>query len=171
MCIRDSIRSFTYNDVAPWPTAADGIGFSLELVDPNSNPDHNDPASWQASSQLGGSPASIVVFDPLADEDGDGASVLLERAQGTSDLDPNDRDQTFYIFEDEGEHYLAYLVNPDSGRTINVLTSTTLESWTSADSILELSDQSSTGNGNQTLETYRITTSEPATRYFQLEVE
>ena len=165
------IRSFTYNDVAPWPTAADGIGFSLELVDPNSNPDHNDPASWQASSQLGGSPASIVVFDPLADEDGDGASVLLERAQGTSDLDPNDRDQTFYIFEDEGEHYLAYLVNPDSGRTINVLTSTTLESWTSADSILELSDQSSTGNGNQTLETYRITTSEPATRYFQLEVE
>jgi hypothetical protein len=50
------IHSFTYDDRAPWPEAADGSGASLELIDPQSAPDHGNPSNWQASSQAGGSP-------------------------------------------------------------------------------------------------------------------
>ena len=52
------IQSFVYNDQLPWPVAADGLGSSLVLVDPLSNPDHADTANWQASLQFGGSPGN-----------------------------------------------------------------------------------------------------------------
>ena len=44
------IHSFAYDDREPWPTAADGDGPSLELVDPQSAPDHSLAASWRASA-------------------------------------------------------------------------------------------------------------------------
>jgi hypothetical protein len=51
------LHSFTYLDTTPWPTEADGDGYSLALVAPNSNPDHADPRSWRASSVAdGGTP-------------------------------------------------------------------------------------------------------------------
>lgn len=37
-----------------WPAAANGAGYSLELIDPNGNPD--DPANWRASTTRNGSP-------------------------------------------------------------------------------------------------------------------
>ncbi len=43
------IRSFTYSDLAPWPTGADGTGPSMVLVHPELNPDHALAASWRAS--------------------------------------------------------------------------------------------------------------------------
>lgn len=43
-----------YDDSAPWPTAPDGTGPTLELIDPNL--DNSDGANWQASSAVGGSP-------------------------------------------------------------------------------------------------------------------
>lgn len=52
------IRDFSYNDDPPWPLAADGRGFSLVLIRPASNPDHNDPANWRRSSSPGGNPGS-----------------------------------------------------------------------------------------------------------------
>ena len=45
-----------YNDRWPWPLGADGIGFSLVLIDPNANVNPDDPAAWQASSRIGGTP-------------------------------------------------------------------------------------------------------------------
>ena len=54
-----TIREFAYNDSAPWPESADGLGFSLVLDDPNSVPAHGEATNWRASSAVGGSPGGI----------------------------------------------------------------------------------------------------------------
>ena len=83
------IRSFTYDDAAPWPTAANGQGPSLVLLAPGTNPDHNNPANWRASSTSGGNPGSSdavpFIGNPIADNDADGLRALVEYALGTSD--------------------------------------------------------------------------------------
>ena len=68
------IKSFRYSDTDPWPEAADGDGPSLELLNPNDNPDHADPKKWRASAEPGGSPKpSGPVTLP-----GPGAGLLAE---------------------------------------------------------------------------------------------
>ncbi|MCP3974127.1 MAG: hypothetical protein GY720_06515, partial [bacterium] len=44
-----TIRELVYFDVAPWPSAADGGGFSLVLIDPATSPDPADPLNWRPS--------------------------------------------------------------------------------------------------------------------------
>ena len=51
-----TIFSVRYEDVEPWPVAADGAGFSLVPVNADLNPDPDDPANWRASTAAGGSP-------------------------------------------------------------------------------------------------------------------
>lgn len=84
-----TLRSFTYDDAAPWPVGADGAGYSLVLINPAANPDHNLASSWRASVAIGGNPAAsdAILFagDPAADADRDGISALVEYAFGTSD--------------------------------------------------------------------------------------
>jgi len=48
------VDSVTYSNVAPWPTAADGTGPSLELASPTA--DNSVPANWRALSTTGGTP-------------------------------------------------------------------------------------------------------------------
>lgn len=48
------VRAFSYDDVAPWPTAADGGGSALALVDPVSAPDHSLATSWEAAAPTPG---------------------------------------------------------------------------------------------------------------------
>ena len=87
------IRSVFYHDASPWPTDADGTGRSLELISPNSRPDHSLPENWQASASPLGTPggsdgltfaawgtAHGGITDPTADPDGDGLNNLLEYA-------------------------------------------------------------------------------------------
>ncbi|MDX1952619.1 MAG: lamin tail domain-containing protein [Verrucomicrobiota bacterium] len=50
------IMRFSYGDQAPWPAAADGVGFSLVSRSPSFNSDPTNPANWRASSAIGGSP-------------------------------------------------------------------------------------------------------------------
>ena len=50
------IMHFAYNDKSPWPTSADGLGFSLVLLDPGSKRNPNKASSWRASADLHGSP-------------------------------------------------------------------------------------------------------------------
>ncbi|CAN5480490.1 hypothetical protein BH23VER1_BH23VER1_19110 [soil metagenome] len=86
------IRDFVYSDSPPWPTAPDGDGFSLVFREPDAIPvpDHADPASWRASSEIGGSPgragsgnafgtwmAANGFTDPHADPDHDGLTHFL----------------------------------------------------------------------------------------------
>ena len=62
---------------------ADGDGFSLELISPESNPDHNDAKNWQLSSVAGGSPGEESIIDEaptyaaLAQENGELNQVLI----------------------------------------------------------------------------------------------
>ncbi|MEJ6579929.1 MAG: lamin tail domain-containing protein [Akkermansiaceae bacterium] len=83
------IDSFRYNDLAPWPVAADGSGPSLIRVNPESDLDPALPASWSSSPAFGGSPGAAdgtpFTGDPLADLDGDGFVAIIEYAQGLSD--------------------------------------------------------------------------------------
>jgi hypothetical protein len=50
------IRDFTYDDASPWPTSPDGGGPSLTAI--NLTADLNNPANWQASTAVGGSPGT-----------------------------------------------------------------------------------------------------------------
>ncbi|MGC6427541.1 MAG: lamin tail domain-containing protein [Akkermansiaceae bacterium] len=88
-----AIIDFAYLTATPWPNSADGDGFSLTLIDPNSLPDHTLASSWRPSVSLGGSPngsdstnyASWVVANTVSgsateDDDTDGLSNLLEYA-------------------------------------------------------------------------------------------
>jgi hypothetical protein len=87
------IKSFTYDDDEPWPVDADGPGFSLVLNHPATNPDHNLPASWRSSAQLGGTPGSVngvsAPGSPLADTDGDGLTAIVEHALALNPSSPN----------------------------------------------------------------------------------
>lgn len=104
------IKAFTYNDQKPWPTAADGEGFTLQLALPASNPDHNDGNNWIASRGIHGNPAEAMpamnftawqnwtfgtndladpaISGPAADPDGDGWSNFAEFALG---MHPEDK--------------------------------------------------------------------------------
>jgi len=66
-----------YDDEAGWPTAPDGGGFSLEVIEPRGDP--NAPANWRASSTVNGSPGlppiapapgNVVINEVMADNAG-----------------------------------------------------------------------------------------------------
>jgi hypothetical protein len=73
------ISSISYTDDSPWPTSPDGGGPSMEIIDPLG--DENDPANWQASTAINGTPGtSSQTFMPGDfDQDGDvdGRDFLL----------------------------------------------------------------------------------------------
>ena len=52
------VLDLTYNDADPWPASADGDGYSLVLIDPESQPDLNNPSSWRTSSGADGNPGT-----------------------------------------------------------------------------------------------------------------
>jgi len=52
------IVSVDYDDENAWPTAADGSGYSLEIINPLGDPD--DPANWRASASVNGTPGTLT---------------------------------------------------------------------------------------------------------------
>jgi hypothetical protein len=56
------ILSVDYNDAGGWPATANGGGYSLEIIDPNGDPD--DPANWRRSTQINGSPGASSSAPP-----------------------------------------------------------------------------------------------------------
>jgi hypothetical protein len=52
----DTLFSIHYNNRDPWPVTADGAGYSLVPKELDLNGDPNDPANWQASYAVHGSP-------------------------------------------------------------------------------------------------------------------
>jgi hypothetical protein len=71
------IHDFTYDDAAPWPTAPDGGGPSLEVIDTDG--DYNSAANWKASLLVGGSPGAAspqpCYGDMEPDSDVDGSDL------------------------------------------------------------------------------------------------
>jgi hypothetical protein len=59
------VTEVTYNNAGGWPTAADGGGYSIELIDPYA--DLNSPANWRASTAPNGTPGLPPVTPPLGD--------------------------------------------------------------------------------------------------------
>ncbi|MFT5853853.1 MAG: hypothetical protein ACI8XO_001094 [Verrucomicrobiales bacterium] len=57
---------FEYDDLGPWPVAADGQGFALMLDLPGALPDPALPESWVTSASIGGNPGSEDVGFTLA---------------------------------------------------------------------------------------------------------
>jgi len=52
------IQTLRYNDKEPWPTIADGTGYSLVLVAPAAMPNPDLPQNWRSSKNPGGTPGS-----------------------------------------------------------------------------------------------------------------
>lgn len=53
----NTVTSVTYSPTNGWPAAANGGGYSLEVINPGGDPD--DPANWRASTALNGSPGIV----------------------------------------------------------------------------------------------------------------
>ncbi|MEO6036139.1 MAG: lamin tail domain-containing protein, partial [Verrucomicrobiota bacterium] len=53
-----NVLSVTYDDVAPWPVAPDGYGFSLVPIIPGLTQASDDGSKWRSSTSLGGSPGA-----------------------------------------------------------------------------------------------------------------
>ncbi|MFT5108786.1 MAG: hypothetical protein ACI9UA_004430, partial [Pseudoalteromonas tetraodonis] len=153
------IRDFTFNDKSPWPEAADGDGYTLELIDPDSNPDHAIATNWRASRGVHGTPAGELlpldflgwqswnfsaseladptVSDPGADPDGDGLSNFAEFALGTAPHDTITRTglPEATIEEFAGENYLVMSYDEWAGAssvTYTVEVGSDLISWPGA---------------------------------------
>lgn len=88
------IRSFTYDDLAPWPVEADGAGPAMVLIKPETNPDHSIAANWRASAG-NGNPGTSDAFAyaawksanasgqaDTADADNDGLTTFWEYVSG-----------------------------------------------------------------------------------------
>ncbi|MCO6047477.1 lamin tail domain-containing protein [Aeoliella sp. ICT_H6.2] len=80
------LQSFTYDDLAPWPSGPDGGGSSLEYVGPltgdedplATSPDDpfDDSTNWQASAQDGGSPGVAPPSVPTIPGDYDASGTV-----------------------------------------------------------------------------------------------
>jgi len=83
----NKIHDFTYLPTPPWPTAANGQGPSLEVINVEGN--YNDGLNWRASWENGGSPGWLGAGP---DTDGDGQPDGWEILFGTN---PNDRNSRY----------------------------------------------------------------------------
>jgi hypothetical protein len=160
-------RRFTYNDKSPWPTGADGEGYSLVLIEPGSFPDHTDPTNWRSGAVSGGSPgasdATMFSGDPDLDGDGDGLNAFLEYALGSLAGDAGQSPESYPVAGSDSydngvggsDEYLtiSFRRNLSADDVIyEVQTSAALEGWSSAGVVYV--SAISNGDGTETV-TYR----------------
>lgn len=169
----DSIREFTYNDKYPWPEGADGAGLSLLLINPEGDPDHNDPLSWRSSltphGVPGGSDGSLFAGDPSADDDANGLDNLLQYAlspPGVAATLPNVSVQEHTVGEDTDDYLtLTYTRNQGADDvSFDVQVSEDLVNWANhLDGAVVLVSRIENGGGTETF-TYRVTTPHPGSQ-------
>jgi len=125
------IRSFTYDDVFPWPESPDGFGPSLVLIAPESDPDHGLAANWRPSIMSGGAPGASdasagFTGDPHDDLDGNGQEDFLD--YGLAGSSPP---MTVVFDPVAGTGTMTFLRNLAADDVIfDVVTSTDLINWT-----------------------------------------
>jgi len=148
----DPIIEFTYNDQIPWPKVADGGGSSLIL----SGQVLNDPSSWIASRNQGGSPGeaenetityaewalrNLVQGGPEGDDDGDNVSNYLEYHFGSRpDLATDAPFPDARIQRIGGANYLtlSFPRNVLAGGSLEVQLSSDLRIWTTNSAMFEV---------------------------------
>lgn len=172
------IREFTYDNVAPWPTAAAGQGSSLVLVNPGSIPNHSLPASWTAGL-VGGTPglpepvpqtfaqwaAAYGGVDPTADVDLDGLDGLLEFFLGGDPLVPSPA-LLPVASNIDGHPALTYRRNFFAvGPTARVEISSDLGTWTSGGAV-EFAGEVNHGDGTVSTTWRSVTPIHAASRQF-----
>jgi hypothetical protein len=158
-----TIREFTYEDQAPWPSAADGAGYSLVLIAPQTNPDHSLATNWRSSARPGGSPGGtdVVPFptDPLGDANRNGERDLIDYALGNDLGLPRIAPALTLQRDNLGGIATALLTYPLSlgaeRARIEVLFSTDLATWQDGAPHLEAVSQTQLGDG-RALVTWRV---------------
>jgi hypothetical protein len=154
----DTIVEFTYDDVAPWPAAADD-GYSLVLVAPFTNPDPSLAAHWRASTRLGGSPggsdSAPPPAAPAADANQNGEPDLIDYALGNDlGLDPL-APTLAWVPDSVGGRSGLRLSHPRSigadAVNLSVDVSTDLHTWEVGTSHLELLERRPLGDGREWL--------------------
>ena len=157
----DKIFDFTYNDQIPWPKVADGGGPSLILV----GQDLNDPSSWVASRNQGGSPGEIEVETilyaewalqnavqggPEEDDDGDTVSNYLEYYFGSRPDLATDASSTHADIQSiGGSNYLtlSFSRNVLARGSLEVQLSSDLRIWTTDPAMFETISNFDNGDG------------------------
>lgn len=140
-----AIHEFVYDDSMPWPSAADGEGYSMTMGYPVSGADHSDANSWRASVALDGSPGAsdrvtlqdwlaingLSPEDELTDNDGDGISAIIEYVTGTNPNDHNGNPMTVSI--SDGEFVFGFeQARSATSVIVEAQFSDDLQSWTPA---------------------------------------
>lgn len=137
------IIDFSYETEAPWPTAPDGKGSSLQLANLHSGVDHTNPAQWKASIQPGGTPGKsngnsleewltsygLIESNLEEDPDNDGLPSLLEYSLGSN---PNVADVSSIMTITYTEANVTLATRVDLGATgveVSAQFSTNLKAW------------------------------------------
>ncbi len=154
--LNGTIHEFTFNDNLPWPLAADN-GYSLVLINPASNPDHDDAANWRSSAfpegNPGGSDSLSPPADPTGDLDGNGIPDLVDFALGnhlgTSPIPPGLSRQAYDINGILQDFLtMSYPVNIGAdGVSIGIDVSTDLVNWQNAAANTEIVSEVNLGDG------------------------
>ena len=184
------IQRFAYDDQAPWPEAADGLGFTLELRDPGSRPDPSDPRHWRASLDLGGTPAGVGLgdfdtwarryFDPAApdfavrsapgaDPDGDGLVNRWEHLLAFSPALPNGSGLRAGLVNEGGvaSLWIEADLRPGMGSAVRAESSTDLADWSSVE-VRRVESDSQPADGRERVR-FRATNSvSPGDRFLRL---
>ncbi len=164
------IRDFTYDDAPPWPTTADGMGPSLVLIAPLTNPDHNNPANWRTSTGVGVNPGTDDALhftgNPGDDDDRDGLAKLMEYSLGTSDSTAGSLNLQPRNGTDAGQPFLEITVtrqlNADDASFL-VESSSDLGAWSSAGATLRTSTPGAAG---AVTEVWRLSVPAPGDRLY-----
>ena len=170
------LHEFTYNDQAPWPTLPDGGGRSMILLDPASNPDHANPASWRAHAQIGGAPGETDsaigpggylawkdangITNDQGDGDGDGIVNFAEYGFGTQPKVPDSGALARSMsLRDGGEDFFAITFQKSllaSDLTFEVQISNDLVNWIAGDAVTMVTEIPN-GGGETATATWRST--------------
>lgn len=145
------IREFTYNDQLPWPTSADGEGYSLVLGGEN----HGEGGIWCPSAMIHGTPGGgdglSFVGAVGDDEDGDGLDALIEYALGTSDQDGQAGNANLggVVINGALEFYYRNDLRAKEARLAPEF-SVDLVNWSGDESMMELVSREHNGDGTET---------------------
>jgi len=179
--LNGTIKEFTYNDAAPWPTAADA-GYSLVLINPTSNPDPGLPTSWRSSALPTGNPGAsdTVPFpaNPLADDDSNGNANIVDYVLGNSlGLPPVAPETSWQTYDVDGSPQelltMSYPISLGAeGAVVGIEASTNLSTWTDASANTEMVSQENLGDG-RAMVTVRFTSpiGDGSRQFLRLRVE